>query len=177
MVNLQKQFERQDSMVKRGSDRVLRTNAGEADMTRSGYIDDEPGDYYHLFRASVDRAIKGKRGQAFLRELAEAMDTMPEKVLISDELINAEGHCCAIGVVCGSRGLEVAKVDCDDPWQVGGLVGIARSMAAEISYENDECGHFVKSSDGRWSWDETPEHRWTRMRKWVERNIVDGREL
>lgn len=39
-------------------------------------------------------------------------------------------------------------------------LGIARSMAAEIEYANDE------------SWTpETPEKRWTRMRAWVEAQI------
>jgi len=138
-------------------------------MTRSGYSDDEPGS--NLYRVAVDCAIHGKRGQSFLRELADEMDAMPEKVLISDELIDSVGDCCTIGVVCKARGLDLSTFDPDEPDQVGDAVGIARSMAAEIEYENDE-GYWVKTSDGRWSWWETPEQRWTRMRAWVERNIA-----
>lgn len=127
-------------------------------MSRSGYTDD--CENLELYRASVDRAISGKRGQAFLKELAAAMDAMPEKVLIANELVSEEGDACAIGVVCKARGLDVSKVDYECPHSVGNAVGIARSMAAEIEYMNDE-----------WSQGETPEQRWTRMRKWVESKI------
>lgn len=133
-------------------------------MSRHGYIDDDD-DCLALgrYRAQVASAIRGKRGQSFLRELAEAMDAMPVKELIENELIDDEGNCCAIGVVCKSRGLDVSTVDYEEPEQVGSLVGIARQMAAEIEFENDEGG-----------WRETPEKRWTRMRKWVETKLRPG---
>lgn len=133
-------------------------------MSRSGYSDDfDDKKLLNLYRATVERTIKGRRGQAFLQELATAMDAMPEKVLIRDELIDEDGGCCAIGVVCKARKLDVSKVDCDDPEAVGKLVGISRSMAAEIEYENDEYY-------GSWI-DDTPEKRWKRMRKWVAANL------
>lgn len=132
-------------------------------MSRSGYTDDccEDPLMYGRWRAQVLSAIRGARGQAFLRELAAAMDAMPEKVLIANELVDEHGDCCTIGVVCKSRGLDVSKVDYDEPEEVGALVGIARQMAAEIEYENDEGFYY----------DESPEHRWQRMRKWVESHI------
>lgn len=130
-------------------------------MSRSGYSDDGDGNYLYLYRSVVDRAINGKRGQAFLQELAAAMDAMPEKRLIANELVTADGQVCAIGVVCKSRGIDVRDVDLEDADKVGSLVGIARSMAAEIEYENDERCH-----------NETPEERWTRMREWVSDNIA-----
>lgn len=132
-------------------------------MSRSGYVDD--CDYMNLYRASVERAILGKRGQAFFRELASAMDAMPEKRLISSELVAETGEVCAIGAVCKARGLDVGKVDAYDRFEVGSLVGIAPSMAAEIVYENDERSRY----------DETPEQRWTRMRKWVDEQIIKER--
>ena len=112
-------------------------------------------------------AIRGKRGQAFLKELAAAMDAMPEKVLIAGELINEDGDCCAIGVVCKLRGLSVECVDPEDYDQVSELVDIASPLVREIEYEND---------DDWWGIDESPEHRWTRMRKWVQSQI-DGNRL
>jgi len=131
-------------------------------MNRSRYNDDVELDAnYYLFRANVDRSIKGRRGQAFLRELAAEMDAMPERVLIEGELIDAEGNCCAIGVVCKARGLDVTKVDDHEPDEVGALVGISRQMAAEIAYMNDE----------EWSHSQTLEQRWTRMRKWVAEQL------
>ena len=134
-------------------------------MTRSGYTDDcddplERG----RWRAQVNSAIRGKRGQLFLRELATAMDAMPEKVLIADQLINEDGDCCAIGVFCKSRGLDVSTIDYNDPEEVGNAVGIARQMAAEIEYENDELW--------RWGCNESPKERWVRIRKWVESKLA-----
>lgn len=135
-------------------------------MSRSGYCDDGDGDYLNLYRATVDRAIAGKRGQIFLKELAVAMDAMPEKRLITDELITETGEMCTIGVLCKAKGLDVSKVNVYDSDKVGALVNISRSMAAEIEYENDERFHC-----------ETPEQRWTRMRKWVENNLnVENRK-
>ena len=129
-------------------------------MSRSGYTDD--CENLELYRATVERAIKGKRGQAFLRELAAAMDAMPDKVLIAQDLIDEAGDVCAIGSVCKARGLDVRGVDPECPSTVGRLVGISRSMAAEIEYLNDEDG----------PGGETPEQRWTRIRKWVDRHLV-----
>lgn len=103
-------------------------------MNRSGYVDDcDDTLAYGRWRAQVKSATRGKRGQAFLLELAKAMDEMPEKILIAGELINDDGDCCAIGVVCKSRGIDVSKIDCEEPEQVGNAVGIARQLAAEIA--------------------------------------------
>lgn len=125
-------------------------------MSRSGYSDDY--EHMNLYRATVDRAIKGKRGQAFLQDLAKAMDEMPVKRLISNELVTEEGEVCAIGAVCKKRGLD-ANIDFEDRDQVARLVGIAPCLAAEIEFENDEAYPAYK---------ETPEEKWTRMRKWVD---------
>jgi hypothetical protein len=133
-------------------------------MSRSGYSDDCDSNYIYLYRGMVERTLAGKRGQAFLKELATAMDAMPTKRLIARELVRADGEMCTIGVVCKSRGLDVTDVDVEDADAVGDLVNIARSMAAEIEYENDECGER----------DETPEQRWTRMRNWVRKQISAG---
>jgi hypothetical protein len=129
-------------------------------MSRSGYSDD--ADNLNLYRGTVVRALKGKRGQAFLRELATALDAMPEKTLIAGELVRADGCCCAIGAVCKTRGLDVSKLDYEDPDAVAEKIGVARCMAAEIAYMNDEFG----------SSRETPSERWQRIRKWVDQNLL-----
>lgn len=132
-------------------------------MSRSGYS--EECEFLELYRANVDRAIRGKRGQAFLREMAAAMDAMPEKILIAEELINADGQCCAIGTVCKARGLDVSKVYDDDPGSVAKAVGISQAMAAEIAFENDdELYNYNESS---------PESRWIRMREWIDTNLIE----
>lgn len=133
-------------------------------MSRSGYTDD-CDDVLAIgrWRGMVSSAIRGRRGQAFLREMAAAMDAMPEKVLIANELIDQDGDCCAIGSVCKARQLDVTGVDVNDRDEVGILVGIAPAMAAEIEHINDECGPY-----GR---DETPESRWVRVRAWIDSKL------
>lgn len=128
-------------------------------MSRSGYSEDydEMG-LLNLWRASVDRAIRGKRGQAFLREMATALDSMPVKELIADEVVRDKDHVCAIGSVAVARKMDVSRLDIDDGETVGRAFGIAKALACEIAYENDERGART----------ETPGERWKRMRAWVD---------
>lgn len=128
-------------------------------MSRSGYSDD--CENIELYRRAVDNAIRGKRGQSFLREMAAALDTMPTKELIAEELVRPDGQACAIGAVALARGIDVVDLDAHDGRIVGEIFGIASSLAAEIAYMNDE-----------WPHNETPAQRWTRMREWVEENLV-----
>ena len=129
---------------------------------RSGYTEEDGDDClaFGRWRGQVKSAIRGRRGQAFLKELAIAMDAMPVKELITEDLVTEEG-CCAIGVVCRARGIDVTKIDPEDYDQVTSVVGIAHQMVREIEWENDEGG-----------WKETLTQRWTRMRRWVEKQIV-----
>lgn len=136
-------------------------------MSRSGYSDE--CENIELYRRAVENAIKGKRGQAFLREMAKALDEMPEKKLIADELVSNEGV-CAIGAVCKARCLDVSEIDYDNPDSVARVVGISRSMAAEIEYMNDEAYRDAYYYRGT----ETPEQRWIRMRQWVQENLIGG---
>lgn len=129
-------------------------------MSRSGYNDE--GENWGLWRGAVERAILGKRGQAFLREMAAALDAMPIKELIADEIVNSEGQACAIGAVALARQLDVSKLDPFDQHDVATRFGIAPALAAEIAYMNDEGACTV----------ETPAQRWTRIRKWVSAQIL-----
>ena len=129
-------------------------------MNRSGYVEDY--EHIHLYRQTVQNAIDGKRGQAFLRELAQEMDAMPknERRLIAGQLIDDYEECCAIGVICKARGVSVGGIDPDDSHAVADAVGIARCMAAEIEFMNDEMRPDI-----------TPEDRWVFMRRWVENQL------
>ena len=104
------------------------------------------------------------------------MDAMPVKELIAEELIDDEGSCCTIGVVCKSRGVDVAKVDYHDSVSVGAAVGIAHQMVAEIEYLNDECGErFERDATNAGIWnriEETPAERWQRMRTWINGQLA-----
>lgn len=130
-------------------------------MSRSGYSDDCDGWALIRWRGAVTSAIRGKRGQSFLRELADALDAMPEKRLIRNELQSASGEFCTLGVIGHTRGLDLSRADPYDRETVAAIFGISPAMAAEIVFENDEAGWY----------DETPEGRWQRMRQWIELSL------
>jgi hypothetical protein len=159
---------------------TLRAEEGRrGGMSRSGYGDcdcDEAN--ANLYRANTDRAFAGKRGQAFLKEMLAAMDAMPEKRLIAygfevtedlDYRANENvGDVCALGTVSKSRGIKMPDVDPEDTdYAIGEIaskrLGIAECMAREIMYMNDEFHNHRKT--------ETPEERFVRMRKWIEKQI------
>ena len=141
-------------------------------MSRSGYSDDCENWALICWRGAVNSAIKGKRGQAFLLELREALDAMPDKRLIAEEL-EADGQFCTLGVLGAKRGIDMSGLDPDCRETVAQAFGIAPALAAEIVFENDEHhGFHQRQEDGSTKWvRETPERRWKRMREWVEANI------
>ncbi len=132
-------------------------------MSRSGYSDD--CDNLQLWRGAVISAIKGKRGQQLLRELAEAMDAMPVKELIAEYLKDGESY-CALGVVGAKRGVDLASIDTLDPRQLSKAFDIAPCLAQEIEWVNDD-DHSYRSAA------ETPAARWQRVRKWVQATLDD----
>ena len=121
-----------------------------------------------MWRGQVASAVRGKRGQKFFRELVEALDAMPEKRLITDDLIK-EGEVCALGALGLKRGIDVSQLDPEDTETVGAKFDIARQLAAETVYMNDEAG-IGKYVDGKYV-EETPEMRWQRMRDWAASKI------
>ena len=129
-------------------------------MSRSNYSEDlETWDLVR-WRGAVKKAINGRRGQAFLREMLRTFDAMPERKLVRGEL-EGKGGVCALGAVGCSRRLDMSKVDVEDPELVAALFGIAKALAAEIEYENDEA----------YWYDESEEARFNRMREWVLKNL------
>lgn len=134
-------------------------------MSRSGYSEDLDQWALIKWRGQVASAIRGKRGQAFLRELLAALDAMPEKRLIARDLQNAQGEVCTLGCIAVARGVPVTDYDVEDDDHreaLGATLGIAHQLIAEIEFENDE----------QWFRTETPEQRWARMRQWVASQIV-----
>lgn len=133
-------------------------------MSRSGYSDECEDDWALIcWRGAVTSALRGTRGQQFLRELANALDAMPEKVLIAESFHDTEdGGFCTLGTVGAARGIDMKDFIDLERNEVGEIFGIAPAMAAEIMFENDE--------GGPWS-GETPNQRWQRMRNWVQSQI------
>jgi hypothetical protein len=131
-------------------------------MSRSGYSDDYDDDgKMGLYRGAVERAIRGKRGQRLLREMGTALDTMAVKELAANVIVE-EGQVCALGSVAVARGMKLDNLDIEDPDDVAKAFGIARALAAEIAYENDEGAYRS----------ETPAERWKRMREWVNDQLL-----
>ena len=129
-------------------------------MSRSGYSEECDGPELIMWRGAVNQAIHGKRGQKLLREMAHALDAMPEKILIARELVH-EGEHCALGVVGAARGIDMTTVDPEESDKVAKLFDIAEALAKEIVYINDDAGYGIDSDSKRWE----------RVRKWVADHI------
>lgn len=133
-------------------------------MSRSGYSDGiEQWDLIR-WRGAVASSIRGRRGQAFLREMLDAMDALPAPRLVGGDLRRPDGEVCAMGSVARARNLDVSEVEPSDREWVASIFGIAEAMVAEIAYMNDEG---TPRS-------ETPEERFTRMRAWAVSNLRGG---
>ena len=138
-------------------------------MSRSNYSDGL--DQWDLirWRGAVASAIRGRRGQAFLREMLEALDALPEPRLISHDLIveNAlvkECGVCAIGAVGVKRRVDMSELDPEDSERIAAAFGISDALTREIEFVNDEMNYKP----------ETPEQRFIRVRNWVESQIADS---
>jgi len=151
-------------------------------MSRSGYIEDMDDQWAFIrWRGYVASAIRGKRGQAFLREMLAAMDAMPEKRLIAKELECADGV-CAIGTVGKARGVDMSALDPENYDAVATTFGINEKLAQEIVYMNDEAFIFETDAKGCIKRDEngkslylTPEGRFEKMRAWIVSHIREPR--
>ncbi len=135
-------------------------------MSRSGYSDECYGSDLAMWRGAVNSAMRGKRGQAFLVELLATLDAMPIKRLVANEL-EAAGEVCALGSVGRARGIDQTAINPEDHEVVAKTFGIAPAMAAEIMFMNDDDFHYDSQ--------ESPERRWTRVRKWVAGQIIESK--
>lgn len=129
-------------------------------MSRSGYSDDIDDQWQFIrWRGAVKSAIRGKRGQSFLKEMLRALDALPEHKLIRDDL-EKDGAVCAIGAVGKARGIDMTGVDPEDYEAVASLFDLPHALTQEIVWMNDEA-----------FWRPTPEERYAKMRAWVEGHI------
>lgn len=164
-------------------------------MSRHGYSEECDGWDLIRWRGAVTSAIRGKRGQSMLRELAAALDALPEKRLAAESLVNADGEYCALGALGRARGMDMATIEADDRQAVAEAFGIAEALAAEIMYLNDEyfdepyqwisvdiCGPVRPGPPDfgshrrsvRVPIENAGERRWRAMRKWVDEQLKAG---
>lgn len=129
-------------------------------MSRHGYSEDcDDHRQFIMWSGQVASSIRGKRGQAFLRDLVVALEEMPEKRLIASEL-KKDGEVCALGALGVKRGIPLEHIDPEDYELVAANFNIAEQLAREVVYQNDEgCSRM------------TPEQRWTEMHSWAKNKI------
>ena len=160
-------------------------------MSRAGYSDDCDILVLGRWRGQVASAIRGKRGQAFLRRLIEALDAMEDKALYAvggDDGLFAEYdtcHPCAMGALALHLEMkDPLNIDGTDHEHTAGKFNIAHQLMREVEFENDECGMGLQVPNPDWRegmpaymrtmWGpETPEERWRRMRAWCARNLKE----
>ena len=142
-------------------------------MSRSGYNDcgcDSPEEQWAQirWRGAVTSAIRGRKGQAFLKRALVALDSMKTKELAS-HTFESDGSYCLLGAVAKHEGVDLAPINDNYDEEYGDYgesaemlasdLGIAPAMAREIVWENDEGCTFSNRS------------RYEQMRKWVVVNI------
>ncbi|HET9131159.1 MAG TPA: hypothetical protein VFO86_09440 [Terriglobia bacterium] len=129
------------------------------------------------WRGQVSSAIRGKRGQNLLTQLLAALDAMPEKRLIREEL-EQDGEVCTLGALGKVRGIDMTDLDPDDPDGVAAVFDVAPQLVQEIVYMNDEYNEFTYEVVGGRSVrrDISPEQRWKNMRAWVASKINPATE-
>lgn len=120
-------------------------------MSRSGF-DNHDGDEgnwgYICWRGAYLSALRGRRGQAFLRELIAALDAIPDKRLIKEDLIQPDSmSVCAMGAVGLARGFTTEKmrsIDPEDYDAVSHMFGVNEKIVREVEYANDEACEFQR---------------------------------
>jgi hypothetical protein len=116
--------------------------------------------------------IKGKRGQAFLKELLKVLDAMPVKELIDDEM-EWNNNFSALGAVGKSRGLDMRNMNSENEhYDVAQKLNITRSLAREIMYVNDDDCTYSEETGPQ----SLKNERWQRVRRWVADQITTGGE-
>lgn len=161
-------------------------------MSRSGYSDDCEDQWGLIrWRGAVASAIRGKKGQALLRELLAELDAMPVKELIAHELV-ADGQFCTLGVLGAKRGLPLETLDPEDYDSVAAAFGVNPKLVQEIVYENDESiadyeyvdivgppvygRHFYGHPQMRQLRADAGQRRWNYMRNWIAKHITPEKE-
>ena len=155
-------------------------------MGRSGYTEWDDCDEYTQWAmirqaGALKSAVRGKRGQDFLRRLAAALDAMPEKSLcaIPDEvdydpvtepcagrLGLSDGQVCVLGSLALAEGRDPKAIDATDHKALGGMFNVAPIIVRQLEWDNDQpYGHDRNKSDG--------EARWSYLREWVREHLRD----
>lgn len=122
-------------------------------------------------------AVRGRRGQAFLRELVAALDALPVKELAAGALEDPEtGCCCAFGAVARARGwgeeqlgFDPTDGDASAPESLlAEAFGVSKTLAFQVIAENED---FSSCNTPGWRG-----CRWFRVRSWAVSQIEPADE-
>jgi hypothetical protein len=148
-------------------------------MSRINYDCDDENfpNQSQLYWQAQQNALRGKRGQALLRELEQALVALPAPRLIEGDFC-AEGEVCALGAVALRRELEagadfqaaVAKLEDESSghasWEgvsfAAERLGLPAALASAVVQENDIDSPI------------TPEQRYRRVLDWVRRQLAEA---
>jgi hypothetical protein len=123
---------------------------------------------YELWYANLHRTMLSERGQAFLWELHEALDALPQKRLFQGALQQGS-EVCAIGAVGLKRCMDLDALDRHERDELAEAFGVSSMMVQEIAYWNDQgmeaC--LLGLTDGGIFKENTPEDRFGFVRAWV----------
>lgn len=129
-------------------------------MNRSGYSDATEAEA-RAWNKHVLGSMRACDGEKFLKDLRDALDALPEKILIAESLVAINGARCALGCAIAARGIDAGIIQTDIQ-SVAWVLNIGIPLAREIVYRNDE--HLRDNP--------SPEARWAYMREWVEQQLV-----
>lgn len=171
-------------------------------MSRSGYTDDGWDDESAQWAAiryagALKSAVRGKKGQAFLRELLAALDAMPVKRLIrehlvidgqqdsytgdayggvtypqiivgADELVARDGTVAAMGDVCALGALgKVRGLDMTD-LDPEDAEGVADAFSVNEKIIRDIVYHNDEMFDHEWDADKREHRVMTPEKRWLK---------
>jgi len=171
---------------------------------RISYSEDEDfGGQFELWQANCRRSLQGKAGQSALQELEAALLAMPDKRLIANKLIDAEGDVCSLGALAKYKGHELTvpkgmtadgfedfdEIDLSGEMEDFGVeLGMPRLVAWKVVELNDVQidGHYVpfigpiKEIGYRRPQvfiPTTPEERYEKVLAWVRKQLSSERKV
>jgi hypothetical protein len=116
-------------------------------------------------------AIRGNRGQQFLRDLVAGLDALPTPELSAGALEDeATGRCCAFGAVRRYRGAAAVPLWFDpmeedlDPPHFAEPFDVAPALAWEVVETNEGWSDSNMQAARR--------QRWERVRAWAVRHLA-----
>jgi hypothetical protein len=140
-------------------------------MTRLYYDDDLDPSREGLVAGALRSAVRGKRGQRFIRDLVQALDALPSPELAAGALEDEDTECCcAFGAVRRFRGSDAVPLWFDPmeedltPDHLAEPFNVSETLAWAVVQVNEDgmTGNDVS----------TRRHRWNVVKDWAIRQLI-----